>query len=695
MRHNRLTCVVAIICVLNFFNVEVIRAETIYQQDSSDRHSETKVSFPDGRSVSITEGKSYTVHEPCIVSYRMEMGWNNVSVNPKPRINITIKKLDAIREEPMLGAMMLIQRRKVMLNYPPVSSVWHLPAGIAQLSAMLRSDGHEVMQRYGHILGLEYVLKEYGGTDVERALAAVRNPRSDINALYNARTTFERVSRGITTQDKFEVARNNVSFVSSYYDASIERALEAVKNHEQHLWYDYFTKVELPLVRDFKPDLYGISIADERQFIQGLILASLVKDEFPRCLVVLGGNFWSRVTHTFQLSEFAQFFNHCDAIVYREGFQPLQQLTATLNPAHSSGTVWRKNGEVVVNPATQSPTDFEMLPTPDFDGGATQWSPDFVPSLYTMSNCPMACGFCAIGVGSDTFLGKPRSMSPRRMAEHMVALGATRFEIFDELFPIPRQIALGKELKRLNYPATWECYLTVTDQLLKQEVCAKLYEAGCRAVQLGLETLSPDTLSRENKKWNTPKNYGVILANLKAAGIQTHVFLIVGIPGEPLGSGLGWMPFLEEHGDNILTIKSGRYRLTRNSPEEMGGKHSQWIEVLPDTKPLHLNREFLYLNTSRKKVEALRDVVEQACHEHWAYGVTSTIPWWVNRGRYSWNELRDMATHLPPEPPLPNIGKSIRKVFRAVCEEEGIELKKIGTGTYAEMHQLAASRHLT
>ena len=412
MRHNGLNCMVAIVCVLNFLNVEVVYAETIHQRDSSGRHAETILLFPDGKSISIPEGESYTVHQPCTASYRMESGWHHVPVKPKPRVKITIKQMKAIRKEPVLGAMMLAQRRKVMLNYPPVSSVWHLPTGIAQLAAILHSDGHEVVQRYGHILGLEYVLKGYDRVGITHALAAVRNPHSDINALYNARMTFERVSNGIATQDKFVVARNNVSYVSSYYDGTIERALEAVRNREQHLWYDYFTEVELPLARDFKPDLYGVSVADERQFIQGLILASMVKDELPDCLVVFGGNFWSRVTNAFQLPEFAQFFNHCDAIVYREGFQPLRQLAATLNPAHASGVAWRKNGEVAVNPATQSPTDFETLPMPDFDGGATQWSPDFVPSLYTMSNCPMACGFCAIAAGSDTYLPTPRSMTP-------------------------------------------------------------------------------------------------------------------------------------------------------------------------------------------------------------------------------------------------------------------------------------------
>ena len=663
MKHNRLTSVIMIICMLNLLHVEVVRAETIHYWDPTGCAGVSYIRFHDGREIVLKEGEAFTVDESCEMITRAEgCGWQHTPIQPKPFVKIGISKLEAIRKEHMLSAMMLSQRRRVMLNYPPVSSVWHLPTGIAQLTAVLRSDGHQVVQRYGHILGLEYVLQECGGAEVERALAAVRNPQSNINALYEARMTFEHVSSGIPTQDKFVVARNNASYVSNYYDGTIARALEAARNREQHLWYDYFTKVELPLVRDFKPDLYGISIADERQFIQGLILASMVKDEFPDCLIVLGGNFWSRVTNCFRLPEFAGFFNHCDAIAYREGFQPLQQLVATLEPAHTSGIVWRKNDEVVVNPATQSPTDFETLPTPDFDGGATQWSPSFIPSLYTMSNCPMACGFCAIAAGSDTFLAKPRSMTPRRIAKHMAALGTTRFEIFDETFLIPRQLALGKELKRIDLPATWECYLTVTDHLAKPEICEKLYEAGCRAVQLGLETLSPDTLLREHKQWNAPKNYGTILANLKAAGIQTH-------PGEPLHWGLKWVPFLEEYGDSVLTIKSGRYRLTRHSPEEAGDTHSKLIEVTPDTKPLHLNRDFRYRDISRKKVEAVRDILEQACRRHWAYGVTSTIPWWVNRGRYSWDELKRMAQALPPEQDVRHLNNAITRARTLVKEE--------------------------
>lgn len=446
-------------------------------------------------------------------------GWHRHPVEPKPYVRVSFKKWWAVKPEGealLMAAAVMGQRRRVMLNYPPASSVWHLPLGVSWLAAVLRAEGHEVEQHYGHITGLEHVLKQYGPQNQEAdglldlALRVVRDPKSGPVSWSTARHTFELASRSIPTDDIFVVERNNVRYVSRYNDGTVERALEAVRGRERHLWYEYFVNIEVPRALDFRPDIYGISIADERQFIQGIILASLIKDALPETLAVLGGNFWSRVTNAFGLPAFAGFFDHCDAIVYREGFKPFMELAETLDLSRTSGTVWRCGSEVVVNPPTSEPVDFNALPTPAFDGGARQWSPDIVYPMYDMSNCPRACGFCAIAAGSDTFLSRLRSMSLRRIVEHMTALGTHRFDIVDELFPVGRQLALGRALQQAGYHAEWQCYMTVTDDLLDPETCHRLYEAGCRGVQMGLETLSPETLERENKRWNHPENYGRI-----------------------------------------------------------------------------------------------------------------------------------------------------------------------------------------
>lgn len=567
-----------------------------------------------------------------------------------------------------------MNRRKVILNYPPVSSVWHLPVGVAQLAAVLQQDGHEVLQRYSHITGLDHVLLAQDPS-VQSALSAVRNPHSNILELYDARRKFEQVSRSVSTPDQFSVERNNVSYVSVYYDGTIERALAAVADRESTMWYNYFLHVELPLVTDFQPDVYGISVSDERQFVQGCILASLVKDFFPNILVVLGGNFWGRVTRVFSHPKFTEFFKLCDCIVYKEGFQPLQSLVATLQPELACGTAWRDGDRVVLNPVTPTPTVFETLPTPVFDGGAQQWSPDTVLPLYTMSNCPMACGFCAIAAGSDTFLQRPRAMSPARIAWHMAQTGASRFDITDEIFSIQRQLALGEELRKIGHAATWQCYLTVTPELTNPDTCQKLYEAGCRAVQVGLETLSPDTLVREHKRWNKPEVYGKILHNLRDAGIQIHAFLIIGLPGEPLHWGMKWIAFLEQYGEDILTIKASRYRVTRQSPDETQNAHFKWVEMSTDIRPLHLNHGFRYRELSMQQVNAVRTLLEQACRRHWAYGVTSTLPWWANRGRFSWQELQRMAMLIPPDVDVSHLRLSLVKAQSIIKDELGQDVR--------------------
>ena len=396
-------------------------------------------------------------------------------------------------------------QRTVLLNYPPVSSVWHLPAGISLLTSVLRSRGHEVVQRYGHIIGLEHLLSQHGGAAVDEALRTIRDPKTNIQEQYSARQLIERVSRAVPTHDTFRVERNNVLYIAERQDGTLEGLLESLANRESSPWFSYLTQIELPLASDVQPEVYGISISDERQLFPGMVLASLVKEALPETLVVVGGNFWSRAVGAFAHPDFGKLFRHADAFVYREGFQPLEALVETLDPRQASGTAWFDGDQVRVNPPAPVATQFEALPAPSFDGGAKQWAPDFVPQMYTMSNCLMQCGFCAIAAGSDTFLAAPRMISPAKIADVMMQTGAARFEIADEMFPINRQLALGAELKAGGYAATWNCYLTVTNDLLDPHRAEQLYEAGCRGVQLGLESLSRDTLVREHKGWNHPE----------------------------------------------------------------------------------------------------------------------------------------------------------------------------------------------
>ncbi|MES2223684.1 MAG: radical SAM protein [Patescibacteria group bacterium] len=564
-------------------------------------------------------------------------------------------------------------KTKLILTHPPVSSPWHVPAGTTILTGLLHSLNHSVLQRFGHIIGLEYVLKQQNPELAQKCFNIIRNSQSTVPDFVFVRQNLANIASTIETRDKFAITGNNVLFVGEFQDGTLTGAINTIQNRKQSMWYQYFADVEIPVAREFCPQIYGVSICDERQLVPGLILASMIKDELPGTTVLLGGNFWSRMEHLFNYPEFTQLFEMvCHAVCFTEGFQPLVELANTQNIKTTPGLVWIENGKVKKNHKPLTSTKFEDLPKPQFDGGAKQWCPDDVFPLYTASNCPTECSFCAIAAASDTFRSAPRVMSPRRIAEHMKATGASRFDITDETFTPQRQIALGKELRGIEYRATWQCYLTVTNNLLNPDLAIQLYEAGCRAVQLGLETLSPETLKRENKTWNTPANYGRILRNLKSAGIQVHVFIIVGLPGEKLSWTLAWIPFFEEFGGAVLTVKPGRYRLARKSPEATDGVNSDVIEVLEDSRPLHLNLDFRYKGgSSRKKMQAMRTLLNEACRRHKYHSVTSNLSWWANRGRFSWRELEIL---LPPEPGE-KLDLALTKAETIIREELGIEIK--------------------
>ncbi|MFF2957136.1 B12-binding domain-containing radical SAM protein [Kitasatospora sp. NPDC057965] len=572
--------------------------------------------------------------------------------------------------------------------------------GIAYLTAILEERGHHVVQHYGYVEAVEHVLRRHGGDPVDEALRTIRDPGASILRRHDARRLFEEVSASTASAfEDFGVERNNVKCDSRYFKGDVGELRWVLDHREEHVFHDYFAGTELARIRAAGADVVGISVADERQLVSACVLASLVRERLPHVRLFLGGNYWARTMDAYHDPAFAALFDHWDAIVYAEGFRPVVALVEGAEPATVPGVVWRDGDTVRVNPRTPAPVDYESLPTPVFDRGIRQWSPDFVPPLYTMSNCPMRCGFCSIAAGSDSFLHKPRVMSERRVAEHIAALGVERVDFVDEYLTIPRQLRIGRELARIGHRATWQCYLTASDQLLKPETCRALAEAGCSAVQLGLESLDPDTLRQEAKPWNHPANYGRILRNLHDAGIQVHVFIIVGVPGEPINRSLRWLPFLEEHGEHILTIKSGRYRLTRRAPDESAASLHQLsgLQVTgEDRKLLNLNRDQFRYTTgglSRKRVEAVRDLLEEACRRHWAYQVTSDVPWWTNRGRFTLEQLRADAevlrTHRPAEPSIPasHLKRGLSKIASALHDELGL---RAAPTTFEDARDIAA-----
>jgi hypothetical protein len=112
------------------------------------------------------------------------------------------------------------------------------------------------------------------------------------------------------------------------------------------VFYRYFCEVEVARAVALRPDVFGISVSDERQLVSGCILAALVKEALPTTQVIMGGNYWSRVLDAYQDPVFVQLFDFWDVIVYTEGFQPFVQLVEKMPVSGVPGVVWRCGSEV-------------------------------------------------------------------------------------------------------------------------------------------------------------------------------------------------------------------------------------------------------------------------------------------------------------------------------------------------------------
>lgn len=574
----------------------------------------------------------------------------------------------------------------VVFATTPGISVWQHPLAPAMLTALLQENGYTIAQIDGHIAGVEDVLRRANPEQIDCALKILRDPALDIHReedlvwLHWARKCIERTSQGIPPVGYFEVANNHVRYSIPGCDYSFGWLFEAIKKRRENLFYEYMSEKMLPQIVELKPRVVGITIGHDTQLVSSLILGSMVKEALPEAKVVYGGNYLAQVQSVFEQPEFAKMFEYGDCYVYAEGFHPsleiMQSLTRKEDFRSVTGAVWRSEEGVVRNIKTNHPFDFENIPTPIFEGMEQQWSPEPIYPLYTMSNCPYACNFCAIPAGSDTYMCPPRMMTPRRVAEHVAKLvdqGARLFTIADESMPVRRLHAIGQELEKMNYGgrALFSCLMNAEECLSDKKVCRELYSLGLRCAQIGIETISVSSLESQNKRPNKPALYRKMIKTLSSAGIQVHLFLIVGLPGEAVADSLATLAFLEECGDDIATAVVSRFRVPKMSRAGLTGAGTQGIVVKPDTKPWSANLDFEYVDgKSGQQVDALRKIGRQVCIDLPLHQITSLLAEHANRLRWPLDELKTAAKaarrYLPREDNQHNIERETAKITNAV-----------------------------
>ncbi len=243
--------------------------------------------------------------------------------------------------------------------------------------------------------------------------------------------------------------------------------------------------------------------------------------------------------------------NDCiDYVCRGEGEEALVRLCEVLPPAHRRPAApignlwWRDGGKLVVGP--NSPFEQELDELPFFD--KELWSPHIriQDSYMTMASrgCPYRCTFCfnnffAKLPGKGNSRGYLRRRSIENVMEELVGAkarwGLKRVDFEDDIFTTNKdwlKAFLHEYRREIDLP--FHCL--VHPRYIDDDMARWLKDAGCRWVQMGVQSADEDYKREELLRMEKERHMDESLAALASADLDVKVDHILGLPGEPLGA---------------------------------------------------------------------------------------------------------------------------------------------------------------
>jgi radical SAM superfamily enzyme YgiQ (UPF0313 family) len=241
--------------------------------------------------------------------------------------------------------------------------------------------------------------------------------------------------------------------------------------------------------------------------------------------VILGG------PHTFFHAEEA--VEHCDAVAAGEGEDVWPEMLADA----AAGRLRKIYRASRFHP-------LEGLPHPRYDLMRLPRRRFFKTfSVQFSRGCPFKCEFCS----ERFYIGEQyRSRPPQEVVEEIRAIGARNVFFADSMFAGKRSrtMELMEALipLRIRWSTLWTTYICRDDEFM--DLAAR---SGLLHVNMGMESISQETLAAMNKKFNKVDQYDEILSGLRNRGISYSLNFVFGFDGENSHVFPATLQFLERH----------------------------------------------------------------------------------------------------------------------------------------------------
>jgi len=329
-----------------------------------------------------------------------------------------------------------------------------------------------------------------------------------------------------------------ISYIASYLKS---HAIEATLfDAHYHGWTETQTAER---VAHYRPDIIGLS-SMTHEISSSHTIASLLRTRLDTVPTVIGGCHITALPKE-TLIEFPNFTYG----IYGEGeatmlslVQYLGQQSGKEGLAQINGLVYRDTNQVLVNPPCHrfSSEQLTQLSYPDFDqyyhsNKALAGKNDYYV-MISSRGCPYQCIFCMQVLGRQV-----RRRSPESVVDEMEyaidRYGAHTIYFFDEIFLFNDRTTYDtlELIKKRDLPKRLRWRALTRVNLVDEKLIKSVKEAGCFALEIGIEAGSNEVLKRINKQITTEQTESAVRI-IKKAGIAVDANYIFGHPHETVES---------------------------------------------------------------------------------------------------------------------------------------------------------------
>ena len=316
----------------------------------------------------------------------------------------------------------------------------------------------------------------------------------------------------------------------------------------QTLFHSYFRDELLPQIAAELPKRVAISINYRHQAFPAFELAGLLRHHYPELELIAGGG------------------------LITSWQQPLQQLDCRLFPFDrlvfgpgEASLVALAQGRASDNYFLRDISSRGFVPDYTFADFDHYLSPQpFLPLSASRGCYWEQCLFCPEATAPVHPYGSYKPVAfPDLLLDLSRRYGIGSFHLTDNAIPVNvlKQLAHRRaDLAGLEWFGFVRFEEALTDFAFVQQLAA----AGCRMLQLGLESGSQHVLDtlRKGIRLETAEK---VLDNLRRAGIGSYVYIMLGAPGETEIDAEMTLNFLESHADQIGFLNISIMNLPRGS----------------------------------------------------------------------------------------------------------------------------------